>query len=353
MVAADLYIARSGILTRPGFTGGPGLPVGRDLLVYGVDKPNATTTGVIGGTTLTVYSETPEATNNYTFPGATTVENKIIYGDLKPPTNGAAVTLKNCLLVGGNHIPSGQSGVVDCNSGRPGTGVMTLIDCTIDPRRPSLNRDCIVGHRYEIFRCDLSKGIDGAGIFITNANGTSAAVKVYGCYIHDLVYFYPDYDNGVSGATVHTDGTHNDGIQIQGGANIHVLGNYMRNTSFLGAGSSANPDKPWLLSGTTKWINGATIIIQKQSVTAALSNVIVEQNWIESGLSGVNMKPGSYTVRENWFHPVAASGSGHSQYFMRGDLRASTNVTGILTNRWEDDNTLLTEPQASGIHWNA
>lgn len=328
-------------------------PTGRDALVYGTYRPDETTTGVLPGTVLTDYAATPQSTNTYTFPGATTVTDKIIYGDVRPPTNGGIVILKNCLLVGGNHVPSSASAVVDCKGARPGTGRMVLIDCTIKPRRPALNRDCIAGHKFNIYRSDLSHGVDGIGAFILSSNGTSTSVEAFGNYIHDLVYFYPDYNNGVSGATVHTDGTHNDGIQVQGGTNIDIFGNWIRSTSFLGAGSGTNPDKPWLLSGATKWINGAGVIIQKQSVTAPLDETVkLRKNWIEGGLSTVNMKPGRYTVEENIISRRTALGSGHSRYYLRGDSRGTTTVIGLGTQRWEDTNALLTEPQASGIHWN-
>jgi hypothetical protein len=327
----------------------------RDSLVYGSYEPSASTTGVLPGTVLTDYNS--PTVNTLTLPAGTVIENKRIYGDIKP---GGAVTLRNCLLVGGNHVPSGASAIVDCNGLRTGRDRIELTDCTLLPRHPSRNRDGIVGHHYNAFRCDISQTIDGLGIFITTDKGTSASVTALGNYIHDLVYFYPDYRNGVSGATWHSDGSHNDCIQIQGGLNIWIKGNRLEATSHLGQGSQGNPDKPWL-PGTTALAsgnaNGACATIQDNTGAGIDNSVIIEQNYFSHGLSHANIKPNMKFIYRNNKHyrKVADHTPGWSGYWIRLDQRAGCSVTGLVgTNTWIDykPGVALTEPRTNGMHFN-
>ncbi|MGB4759381.1 MAG: hypothetical protein WBP26_04995 [Candidatus Saccharimonadales bacterium] len=318
----------------------------RDALVIGSYKPSASTTGVLAGTVLTDYNlpsvDTLTITTNNTI-----IENYRVYGDIKIQATG--VRIRNCLLVGGNHTPATQSGIVDCNAANCFDALIE--DCDIVPRKIALNRDGIVGHEYTARRCHIRNTIDGLGAFNKPDGSSEANVTIAGCYVHDLAYFYPDYRNGVSGATLHTDGSHNDGLQIQGGANIHVIGNNFMATAIAGPGTQANPAKPWLVG--QGMANGSALLIQKQSTTAALVNVVAEKNWLMGGLAEASLMAGSYTFRNNICNRSVATGTGHSGYWLRAESRATAIVTGIETNRWEDTGAPLTEPRASGIHYNA
>lgn len=319
---------------------------GRNSLVYGMYKPSAATTGVIPGTVLTDYNSSTVNSFSITVDD-TVIEGKRIYGDIK--INAANVIIRNCELVGGNHTPTGASGVVDCN----GDNVYNALiqDCDIVPRKISLNRDGIVGHEYTALRCHVRNTIDGFGVFNNPGGSTVANVTLKGNYVHHLAYFFPDYKNGVSGATWHTDGTHNDGIQVQGGSDIYIQGNYLEATAIPGPGTGANPDKP-LLIGTGN-ANGSAMLIQKQPSLGALVNVVAEQNWFSNGLALTSLQAGSYTVQNNKYARATAQYPGWSGYWIRVYNRASTTVTGLLTNRWEDNNQLMTEPRTSGIHYNS
>ncbi len=318
----------------------------RSDLVIGEYKPDALTTGVLPGTVLTDYNAS--SVDSFTISQAgTIIQNKRIYGDIH--INAANVVIRNCELVGGNHTPSGASGVVDCN----GSGVYNALieDCDIVPRKISRNRDGIVGHEYTARRNHVRNTIDGFGVFNKAGVSVSANVSLEGNYVHDLAYFYPDWRNGVSGSTWHSDGSHNDCVQIQGGANIHVIGNNLTATSIAGPGTGANPDKPWLIG--TGNANGAAIIIQKN--VGELVDVVVEKNWLSHGLAEANFKPGTYTFQNNICgRAVASNPPSWSGYWLRVDSRAGTTINGLLDpgNRWEDTGELLTEPRAKGIHYN-
>lgn len=323
---------------------------GRTLLVPGTYKPSDATTGSLQST-LPAYNATTIDMLVITEDN-TTLQNLTIYGDIH--IRARNVTLRNCILKGGTNAPSSASGVVNCNSNKCFNALIE--DCTIKPHKPHYFRDGIVGHEYTARRNRVSHTTDGFGAFITTANGTDTNVALEANYVSDLTYWYPD-------GGVHSDGTHNDCLQIQGGANIHVIGNYFYGTSVLGAGSQPNPDKPRLLSESPPKIQGSCIIVQKQTSTAALANVVIEKNWLNNAQGGFNMKPGSYTFRDNlfgrdWYDYNKLNGYTTSQYPMRGDDSTQTNVTGLYTsNRWEDTGVLLSGKanggtRFDGIRWN-
>lgn len=322
----------------------------RNSLVPGSYKPGASTTGALAS--VLPELNLPSATTLIITEAGTTYQNLTIYGDIL--IRAANVTLKGCILKGGSHAPGNATGIVDCNAAQCFNAVIE--DCTVSPQVPHYNRDGIVGHEYTSRRNNISRTTDGLGAFITTALGTDCNVLIEANYVHDLTYFYPD--------VVHTDGTHNDCLQIQGGANIHVIGNYFHGSSVMGAGSQPNPDKPRLLGETPSFINGSGTIIQKQSTTAALVNVVVEKNWYQGGLAGLNLKPGTYTCKNNYFgrewydYNADNPGRAASMFPIRGDDSTTTFVTGLLTsNRWEDTNALMAGvinggTRDDGIRWN-
>lgn len=334
----------------------------RDALVYGTYEPNANNTGVIPGTALIPWEKTAVNTNTFevdsSFNGQT-IMNRIIYGDITVTATGD-VTFRNCRFVGGNHQATVDTGIVYGQQQRGGTGVVKLIDCTIEARKPALNRDGVRGVRLQVERCNISKVIDGMGFFVeTKYNKTTVDVIAQGNYVHDLVYFYPDYKNGTSGAVWHSDGTHNDGVQIQGGANILIKGNTFEQTGFKGVGSLDNPGKPWM--HTIGHAAGSGTIIQRNGACAPLANVVVEENYYSHGLCHIQMQPGTYTVRNNKHSrvtakkPVGATGETWNGVWniVTEPTNAATQISGVTTgtpsNKWKDDGTLLVSPRSGGL----
>jgi hypothetical protein len=312
----------------------------------GLYKPDANTTGVLPGTTLTAYNSSSVNTVTITTDD-TLIENKIIYGDIK--IQASNVVIRNCQLVGGNNVPTGAGAIVNCLSS---SAYNALIEnCDIFPRLVARNRDGIVGHEYTARRNHVKNTIDGFGIFPSQPSGTVANVSLEGNYVHDLAYFYPDWKNGTSGATYHSDGTHNDGCQVQGGANIHVIGNNLTATSIAGPGTGTNPDKSWLIG--TGNANGSALIIQNN--VATLTNVVAEQNYLSHGLAEANLKPGTYTFQYNLCSTNVAKHTGPTfgPYYIRLDDRATCNVIGLLNpgNYFEETGVKMVEPQLSGIHY--
>ncbi|MGZ4659701.1 MAG: DUF4082 domain-containing protein [Arthrobacter sp.] len=320
---------------------------GRDTLVPGTYKPSTSTTGTTGS--LTAYN-TGGSTITVTMDNQV-FQNLDIYGDVKVQAGG--VQFINCRLRGGLSLPTSQTGIVDARHANAVANPPLLLDCTIAADRPSYYRDGIMGS-FIARRCDISNVNDGCGIYNTSTS-TGANATVEACYIHDLVYWYPD--------PAHSDGTHNDCIQIQSGGNIHIIGNYLKGTSLLGDDrpfggslSGDDPDKPTILTQTGgPHINGSCVLVQQNTGVALSNSVIVEKNWLSHGLTGANLQAGTYTFRNNTVDRASFyfySGNPNNQYPVRPTSSTTgATVSGLYTtNRYEDDGELLTEANA-GIRY--
>lgn len=191
-------------ITRPAsslFTPGgswttPGLPTftSRDLLIPGTYTPGASTTGVPANVVLT-----------YKGAFTTSAPNQIIVGVRftgKVVVKHANVVFINCWFEAGTPTPGDPSfNAVKCyDAVSPST---ILIDCTIKASVENVNAKAgIQGRSFEMYRCDVSGFVDGVLAMYGN-------VKVWQCWIHDLPWYEVD--------PVQVDGSHNDGIQCEGG----------------------------------------------------------------------------------------------------------------------------------------
>ena len=155
----------------------------------------------------------------------TVIDRKEIYGDLRIQARN--VVIRNSRLRCGSEIPpNGNSGCIDANS----HAVYNLLieNNTIIPDRPSYYRDGIVGHEFTARRNHISRTNDGIGIFNRPGGSVAANVTVEGNYIHDLTHWNVD--------PAHSDGTHNDGIEVQGGENIFIRDNNVVGSVVAGDG---------------------------------------------------------------------------------------------------------------------
>ncbi|GAA3693044.1 hypothetical protein GCM10023081_33010 [Arthrobacter ginkgonis] len=313
----------------------------RSSLVAGTYKPTSATTGVPSGTKLTPYN-TSGADLVITKDG-TVLDGLEIWGDIK--VRAKNVTIKNSKLHGGKAHPANATGIIDANN----ANVTNLVvqDSTLDPQRPSYNRDGIVGHDYTSLRNHISHTNDGLGIFNRPGGPVTANVTASGNYIHTLTFFDKD--------AVHTDGTHNDGIQVQGGENIKIVGNTVDAFVQTGAGSTASPRAPY-----------AGIGIMLQQNVAKLKNVVVEKNYVNGGQTGINIDH-TASKQSNITVTVRENNMGRDQWdFGKGSIvpiriisKANSTVTGLSTNRWADTKALLTVGKTSnstttgGIFYNS
>ena len=350
-----------------------GVPVGggnsRESLVYGDFFPeDGVNCGLIDENILTPYNSS--SATSVTLPDGAVIENRIIYGDLRPPSvHNSDIIIRNCILAGGSHIPSFNDGIVNCSANRSGNGKVMIYDSEVRPQRIALNRDGIRGNKWEAHRVVVRDTIDAfAPYAASNINGGNADVVIAGCIGEQLRYMYPDYDNGVSGPAEHSDGTHNDIVQIHGGRNIHVIGCFLNATSLPMDGTGTPSDKPWLVN--SGWARGACVVSAIDTDVVPDTSVVIERNWLRGGLAHVNIKVyQEFVFSHNRHFHETASGSGHSGYWIRYDYRVASpnhstihgvNINGTTTvdnttNVWWDAPNAgqpLTTPRPSGVHFN-
>ncbi|MHA7222562.1 right-handed parallel beta-helix repeat-containing protein [Arthrobacter sp. RHLT1-20] len=297
----------------------------------GTDRPGQANTGVPPGTQLTAHNTA--GTDLIITEDGTVLDGLDVWGDIK--IRASNVTIRNCRLRGGLHVPPSNTGIVDATD----ASVKGLLveDSTIAPERPSYFRDGIVGHDYTARRNNIYGSNDGLGIFNRPDGAPAANVVAESNYIHDLSYFSND--------PAHADGTHNDGIQVQGGENIRIAGNHVIGSTVRGPGSKSSAH------GTS----GSTAIMLQQNV-AKLAGVVVENNWLDGGQSSIVIDNADYphvtvTVRANRLGRNQFDFGNNSKYPVRIiDCRAST-VTGLATNVWADTLEALGEGAAAGIRY--
>lgn len=310
----------------------PPSPAPRAGLAVGSYRPSAATTGVPAGTVLKPYNAA--GAELVITQDGTVLEGLEIYGDIK--VRARNVTIVNCRLHGGPGVPSSNTGIIDAT----GAGVVNLLvqDNTIIPDRPSYYRDGIVGHDYTARRNHIQATNDGLGIFNQPGGPPGANVTAEGNYIHSLTFWSND--------PAHSDGTHNDGIQVQGGENIRIAGNTIVASATPGRGSRPNPRG-----------DHAGIGIMLQQNVARLGNVVVEKNWVDDGQTSINIDHGKYatitvTVAANYLGRNQFDFGNGSKYPVRVINRAASSVPGLATNRWADSLDLLGEGTSGGIRFN-
>jgi len=312
----------------------------RTALVTGNYKPDASTTGVPAGKALAkVGSYNKPYVINV---DGTVLDGKEILGDVKIQAKN--VVIKNSRLRCGNYKPTTNTGCVDANS--PKVFNLRVEDSTINPILPHAFRDGIVGHEYKALRNHVFGTNDGMGVFNKPGGSVNTNVTIEGNYIHTTVYWDAVKDPGPA-----PDGTHNDGIQVQGGSNIRIAGNTIVNNGVLGAGSKADPTKPRLLPHG----HGCSVILQNNT-GAALKNTVVEKNWLDNGLASACIKPGEITFQKNRFGNKQYNffaAPKVSKYVIRIDNKAKTIVHGLGTNVWEANGQPLKVGKGLGIHYNS
>lgn len=237
--------------------------VDRDLLVEGVDQPGPDNTGVLPGTKLTVVT----SMSQLVYPGIN--YDLDIRCAIAPPKGARPLIIRNSVIRGPVAGPKSADGLVRVFGA--GHAPVELHDVTIDPQTPHRNWDGIKGYRFKVWRANISRTVDGIGVFNNNPGQQVApiGVEVRQSWIHDLAYWPNPPD------TSHSDGSHPDGIQVQGGGLVVVRGNLIE--GFIGAEFAANP---W----GGRHANAAIMITENVGPV----RVEIERNWIDGGAASIN-----------------------------------------------------------------
>jgi hypothetical protein len=247
-------------------------PSVRDGLVIGVDKPDATNTGVLPGSTLTIM-------NSFTPVSGATYRNLDIRVSVS--MGGVSnVTFINCFFRGSAATPASATSLVRL-FGTHGRG-HKFIDCTFLPQAPHYNWNGIQGYGYTLTRCDISNCTDGLDPFNTqwgpggtgdySIRNASLDVRVEQCYFHDNAWYNSSID--VGGGVI---GSHSDQIQWQGGAGVILRGNNF--TGMIGQQYGPN------YYGT--YTCNATLIIKPD--VGLITGGIIEYNWFDGGSFTINV----------------------------------------------------------------
>lgn len=289
---------------------------GRSALQPGVDKPNATNTGVLPGIARTTY------TGSMTITTADTVlQNLNINGALL--IRAPRVTIRNCYITG---LQSTATTATACIVADHSANVGLYIeDCSLVPAFPSLYTDGIYGHDYTCMRVYVANTVDYFGGFNSGNAAAPLNILIQQCFGEKFSFFSPD--------PTHSDNqTHCDGFQIQGGSGpVKLWGNCFRAyySTDSGVGNTPTPDRG---SGATdnsdgryNWYDIAAVTFSDYpkgtfSVdTGSSGHIDVWDNWLEGGRRGINAGSANTNVgrwwRNKFTHDQGEQGSGGDNTF--------------------------------------
>lgn len=295
------------------------VPGPRDYLIAGTYRPDATTTGVISGTSLTASSGNMTITDD-----DTVVENMDIFGFVD--IRAANVKIKNCRVRGGTD--SGlTTALIKCLDDNCSNALIQ--DCLLQPDNPSEWINGIMGHDFTAQRNEILNCCDGIDVFWTTNPTADISVLIEQNYIHDQFFVRPAA-NGTR-----PEGTHNDCIQVSAGTNIHVLGNNLQAFIASGMGSASDTGRPNYPS--LAYMTG--IIITPD--VGAIASMTVDKNYLGGGSATVNISEKSYGPLQDF--AVKNNTFDRTSYLGKAILSPSTTtaVADFTGNVWSDDGTAV------------
>lgn len=299
----------------------------------GTTRPTALNTGATGN--LTRYPASGDGNLVVTTAGAI-IENLDVYGYII--VRAANVTVRNCRARGwstaGFRTQDGQGlyGLITIQTA--GATGCVVESCTLAPTVPQWWTVGVKGnYDFAVRRCNIYEVVDGI-----DAYETTGVLTAEGNYIHDLSFF--DNSNDHANDAVHPYWTHNDCIQLSGGAGHTIRGN-----TLLG---NASPDvgMPGTLTSNGYPLReigvGVTVSPDKGAVTGAL----IELNWFDGGAAGFQMNgfyggatSGNFgTIQNNRFGMGQHDYGNGSRYQIR--YRNGYTIAGLTTNVWDAVSTV-------------
>lgn len=246
-------------------------------------QPSASNTGVPPGVSLTRYDGDIVITQ----PG-TVIDSLDVYGLIW--VEAPNVTIRNS-IVRGRPVTSSAALIY---AGYPQVSNLLIEDVELVAANPSPWINGVMGYRFTLLRANIHGVIDQVHIF-----GNDVTVK--SSWLHDNLHFTDD--------PTHSDGSHDDNIQVQTGSNIVLTGN--------------------TLSGSH---NASLMVTEAQGVPTALSYT---GNWASNGACTVNI---SQVGSGQPLHGLTVSGNhfGVSQFNCPIVIDAAS-VPGVDTS----DNTMM------------
>jgi hypothetical protein len=220
------------------------------------DQPTEQNTGVPAGTKLTVHRGDITVTKAGTVLDALDIHGFV---EVKAPR----VTIKRSIIRGGAAM--GFKGIVQNND--PTATGLVLVDSEIRPASPSVWLTGVKGANFTMRRVNVDGGVvDGVMV-------SGNKVQIEDSYIHDLVHYAKD--------PTHSDGSHNDGVQVVGGTDVTITGNTIEVATGRNAVLQVTQDVAATrnLSFTGNWVDGGTCSVKlTQQGRSTLGPVIVSDN---------------------------------------------------------------------------
>ena len=271
-------------------------PSGRDALVAGTYWPDTTTAGVLSGVSRSSYSGGDESNlptgtyENLNFTSAVTLKN------------GRTYTFRNCMF-----SPDGTSADSAIMAYSTGTWTADFYDCTIAPTWPAHDDDGttgghvqamegIKGHHFRLYRCHITGTVDGVFIFNTESSGAVGTVVVQQCLIEKAAFWRPDEQ-------ARPEGTHNDGIAINSGSGISIVGNNIEwfNDPTIGDApfsefTGGDGGLHGLEAGNNpeQWANGDAIFVRRS--LGVIDSLVIDQNRVTGGIVNLRISGSSGTI---------------------------------------------------------
>lgn len=218
--------------------------------------PGASNTGVPAGTKLTQHKGDLTITK-----AGTTIDALDIHGFVI--VKAANVTIKRSIVRGGKATWN-RGLITNTTSGATG---LVIEDCDLIPATPTLWLDGVKGGNFTVRRVNIDGGVvDGVKVHGNN-------VVVEDSWIHDLTHYSQDPN--------HSDGSHNDGVQVLGGTNIAIKHNTITVGTTLNAVMQVTQDYAPTknLSFTQNWVDGGTCSVKLQHRSeSSLGPVTVSMN---------------------------------------------------------------------------
>lgn len=293
-------------------------------------KPGWLNTGVPAGVSLT----DSHGDITVTTPG-TVIDSLDIYGFIK--VRAADVVIRRC-RVRGSGPGTSNTGLIDCN--HPAAANVLIEDCLLVPDYPSVWVDAVIGKEYTARRNNVYNTVDGFGVYNAQDWAGVCNVTIENNFIHDLTYFSSDPNHG-------NGPTHNDGIQVQGGSNVNIIGNtilmfYSRKKGTLDYSSRAG---------------GNGILIGANLAPVTRSQIV--GNWLNGGIDGMYILRGKSSAMS--FGTVRDNKLGHDQFgFSNGastyQIRVQNGVTfdnALTMNYWQSNLLPLSVGYTGGIRYDA
>ena len=209
----------------------------------GAVRPDAGNTGVPAGTVLTRHDGTLVVST-----AGAVVDSLDIYGDLviKAPN----VTVRRTIVRG---TPTSSALL---NAATPSATNLLVEDSQLVAAFPTPSVNGVTGGNYTMRRVEVSGTVDGFGIHLPN-------VRIESSWVHDTTWF--------AVSPYHSDGSHNDAIQVHGGSNIRIVGNTLEEANNAAIMMTQDYSRTFDVDIVDNWMNhgGCTVNIHdKGSVMA-------------------------------------------------------------------------------------